>query len=490
MTRTRTTPNRTTTCTMSLWVRQTGRVLIACALFFLSCEEDIALLGYKADQRFGVHFWEIPLESSLLLIDSLRTSNLSQETNRLMIGKYQDDLLGEVSSGLYSQYYRNGSLPDSLSFATFDSVSLHLVFDEYFYGSRDQTFQEYVVYELDEELVSVLEENPIYFNNSVTALGPQIGSKSITMDPVLLEDAIENNLDTTYIRTIPLDASFGQKLFDAALRAQNATTVEDSTYIKLNLFTKEFKGIAVQAVQGDKIYGLNPRSDDFRIVVHFHMDTKRDSLLLSFGNLAGYSGIQSEKTGSDVEGLVDLHQEYFPVSGNRYLQNGVGLVTKIDLGNFVNYPGHDTIPAMIINSAELRIDGVGFQPRGKPLPTNAVLRVLGDNNRFRTIKTQQDTTTLSSYNQTVNSGFTILDDARRGDQLVMTYNEDEKTYSAFMTLFLQELYKKRTTGPLLSTMAIFPISPAMGKSVERSSFHQDDIKLRIYFTVPTANTIE
>lgn len=475
---------------MSLWVRQTGRLIIAGALFFLSCEEDITLLGYKADQRFGVHFWEIPLESSLLLVDSLRTSNLSQETNRLMIGRYTDDLLGEVSTGLYTQYYRNGSLPDSLSFATFDSVSLHLVYDEYFYGSRDNTFQEYVVHELDEELVNVLEANPIYYNNSTKQLGPQIGSKSFTMDPVLLEDAVENELDTTYIRIIPLEASFGQRLFDAAALAQNATTPEDSTYIKLGEFVKEFKGISVQTVQGDKVYGLDPRNDEFKIVVHFHMDTKRDSLLLTFGNLAGYSTILSEKTGSDLEGLTNFYEPFLPASGNRYLQNGVGIVTKIDLGNFINHPGHDTIPAMIINSAELRIDDVAIQPKGQPSPTSAVLRILGDDNKFRIIKNMQDTIALSGYNQTVNSGFTVLDDARRGDQLVVGYNAEDKTYSAFMTLFLQELYKKRTTGPLLSTMAIFPISPAMGKSVNRSSFHQDNIKLRIYFTVPTANTIE
>lgn len=475
---------------MSLWVRRTGHLLIAGALFFLSCEEDIALLGYKADQRFGVHFWEIPLESSLLLIDSLRTSNLSQETNRLLIGRYQDDLLGEVTTGLYSQYYRSGSTPDSLSFSTFDSVSLHLAFDEYFYGSRDATFQEYRVYELDEELANVLRENPIYFNNTVKQLGPQIGSKAFTLDPVLLEDAVENNLDTTYVRIIPLDASFGQRIFDAAVSAESPTTVEDSTYIKLDLFTKEFKGISVQTVQGDKVYGIDSRSGQFRIVLHFHLNNKRDSLELTFGNLAAFSSIYSDKTGSDVEGLTELHQEYLPASGDRYLQNGVGIVTKVDFSNFINHPGHDTIPTMIINSAELRIDDVAVQPKGQAVPTSAILRILGDNNRFRSIKTQQDTVTLTSYNQTVNSGFTVLNDARGGDQLVMSYNADKKNYSAFMTLFLQELYKKRTTGPLLSTMAIFPISPAMGKSVERSRFHQDNIKLRVYFTVPTPNTIE
>lgn len=475
---------------MSLWVRRAGHLIIAGALFFLSCEEDITLLGYKADQRFGVYFWDIPLESSVLFIDSLRTSNLSQETNRLLIGQYNDDLLGEVTTGLYSQYYRNGSLPDSLSFSTFDSVSLHLAFDEYFYGSRDATFQEYAVYELEEELVNVLSENPLYYANSVKQLGAQIGSKAFTMDPVYLEDAVENDLDTTYIRTIPLDPAFGQRLFDAAVLSQNADSPEDSVYVKLDLFIKEFKGISVQTVQGDKVYGINSRSDDFRIVVHFHLDNKRDSLELTFGNLAGYSTVLSEKAGSDVEGLTEYHQDFLPVSGNRYLENGVGLVTKVDLGNFINHPGHDTIPAMIINSAELRINNVAVQPKGQSIPTSAILRVLDENSRFRTVKTQEDTVTLTSYNQTVNSAFTILDDARRGDQLVMTYNEEDKTYSAFMTLFLQELYKKRETGPLLSTLAIFPISPPSGKTVNRSTFHQDDIKLRVYFTVPTPNTIE
>lgn len=477
---------------MNLWVRKrAGYLAIAGALFFLSCDEDIALLGYKADDRFGVHFWDIPLESSLLLIDSLRTSNLSQETNRLLIGRYSDDLLGGVNTGFYTQYYRNGSLPDSLSFATFDSVALTLAFDDYFYGSRDATPQEIAVYELEEELANVLTENPIYYNNSVKQLGAQIGAHEFILDPVLLEDKVANNIDTTYTIRMNLDPAFGQRLFDAAVRAGSATSVEDSVYIKLDQFIKVFKGISIQSVQGDKIYGISPTNDQMGMRVYYSLNGRARSLELSFGSLSGYSTILSDKTGSDVEGLETFNEEYQTASGNRYLQNGIGIITKVKLDNFVNHPGLDTISAMIINSAELRINDVAVQPKGSSAPTQAILRILDDDNRFRQVENEEDTLLLTSYNRTLNTGFVILNDFQRGDQVPFNYDEEKNTYSGFMTLFIQELYKKKVTGgTLLTNLAVFPITPPSGKSVNRVRFHADNITLRIYFTVPVDTQIE
>jgi hypothetical protein len=475
---------------MSLWVKRAGHLMMAGAVFFWSCEEDIALLGYKADERFGVHYWEIPLESSLLLIDSIRTSNLAQETHRLMMGRYSDDQLGVVTTGAYTQYYRNGTVPDSLALSTFDSISLHLAYDLYYYGFHDVTSQEIAVYELEEELDNVLATNPLYYNNSVKQLGAQVGTKTFAVDPVIFDDIIENEIDTTLTLSIPLDPAFGQRIFDSAVNADGATTEEDSTYLKLDKFVKEFKGISIQSVQGDKVFGIDPRNSESKIVVHFHLNNKRDSLVLSFGNLSGFSTIASDKTGSDVEGLENYYEDFDPVSGNRYLQNGVGIVTRVDLTNFLTYASSDTIPAMIINSAELFIDGVSATAKGQPLPTATILRVLGDDNTFRSVETLEDTTTVTSYNQTLSSSFAVLDDFQRGDQFILSYDEEKHTYNGFMTLFLQELYKKRNTGPLLTSLAIFPVTPAIGKTVNRSNFHKDNIKLRVYFTVPTNNTIE
>src|SRR5690606_29479802 len=153
--------------------------------------------------------------------------------------------------------------------------------------------------------------------------------------------------------------AFGQRLLDAAARASNASTVEDSLYLKYDQFIKLFNGIVVQGVQGDKIYGISPTDNLSRIELHYTLKgRKRTPLQLTFGNLAGYSVVLSDKTGSDVEGLDNLNQNFEPASGNRYLQNGVGILTKISLDNFINHPGLDTISTMIINSAELRIGNV------------------------------------------------------------------------------------------------------------------------------------
>jgi hypothetical protein len=478
---------------MNLWVRKkVGHLLIAGALLFLACEEDITLLGFKGDDRFGVHYWDIPLESSLLLIDSLRTSNLSQETHRFLLGRYTDDLLGEVNAGFYSQYYRVGGLPDSISFATFDSVVLMLILDDYYYGSRDKTPQEIAVYELEEELVNVLTTNPLYYNNSVKDVGPQIGTHSFDQDPKLLEDKIENNYKVNYFVRMHLDQAFGQRLFDAAVRAKNATTPEDSVYLKLDKFVKEFKGLYVEALQGDKIFGIDPLHDSTRIELYYTLNGRsRAPLELTFDNLAGYSTILSNKSGSDVDGLDTYNTEYVPVSGNRYLQNGVGIITKVSLDNFVNHPGLDTISTMIINSAELRIGNVAVPPAGLPVPTSAVLRILDDNNRLRQTKTGADTTLLTEYNRTLNTAFAVLDDVRRGDQVLLSYDKEKNTYNGFMTLFVQELFKKRVSGgTLLTNLAIFPVSPPAGKSVNRVSFPADDISLRIYFTVPVDTQVE
>ncbi|HLT82248.1 MAG TPA: DUF4270 family protein [Cyclobacteriaceae bacterium] len=479
---------------MSLWARtKAGHLAIVGALLFLSCEEDITLLGYKADDRFGVHYWDIPLESNLLLIDSLRTSNLSQETHRFLVGRYTDDLLGEVNTAFYTQYYRTGTLPDSLSFATFDSVTLTLAFDDYYYGSRDVTPQEIAVYELDEELANVLTEVPRYYNNSVKQLGAQIGTHTFDdIDPKLMEDKVANNLDTTYTTQMVLDQAFGQRLFDAAVQAGSATTVEDSLYLKLDLFTKAFKGIVVQSVQGDKILGVSPTNNLSRIQLHYTLaGRQRTPLQLTFSNLAGYSTILSDKTGSDIEGLDTYNQEYLTASGNRYLQNGVGVLTEIKLDNFINHPGLDTISAMIINSAELRIDDVAVPVDGMPAPTQAILRILDDENRLRQPRTEQDTLLLTQYNRTLNAAFVVLDDFQRGDQVVLSYDKDKHTYNGFMTLFIQELFKQRATGgTLLTKLALYPASPPAGKSVNRVGFHADNITLRIYFTVPVDTQID
>ena len=84
---TKTKQNRTIISIMNLWVNRIGQLtMLAVALFFFSCEDETSILGYKnPNSKFKVSYVEIPIESSVLLRDSLRTSNFlyTGEPNRL-----------------------------------------------------------------------------------------------------------------------------------------------------------------------------------------------------------------------------------------------------------------------------------------------------------------------------------------------------------------------------------------------------------------------
>src|SRR5262245_57681739 len=106
---TKTQQNRTTTYIMNLWVKPLGQLLmLAVALFFFSCEDETSTLGYKnPNSKFKVSYVEIPIASSVVLRDSLRTSNFnySGEPNRFLLGNYTDEIFGKVQTATFTQYF-------------------------------------------------------------------------------------------------------------------------------------------------------------------------------------------------------------------------------------------------------------------------------------------------------------------------------------------------------------------------------------------------
>ena len=92
---------------MNLWAKCVKLLpALAGVLFFFSCQEDSSILGYKnPNSKFKVSYVEIPIASSVILRDSLRTSNFvyAGEINRFLVGKYTDDAFGNVTAiGFYS----------------------------------------------------------------------------------------------------------------------------------------------------------------------------------------------------------------------------------------------------------------------------------------------------------------------------------------------------------------------------------------------------
>lgn len=484
---------------MSLWVKRTGQLLMA-ALFLLACEDEASLLGFRnPNSKFDVRYIEFPVKSSVLWLDSIRSSNFyfPNESNRLLLGTYTDDKLGVVSAGFYSQYFPSTTAKIATN-STLDSAVLQLAFDLYTYGAITLEQQHFEVYELTKQIARGFSAN--YFNKTSVPTGPPIGSGSFIINPLEFQQYITQGKDTTITVRIPLSAAFGQKLFDAALRYANATSSLDSLFVRFNAFVKEFKGIAIKPTAGDKIVGFNPIKFDSRIILHYQtptIDSQTVNLPLAGNNITSFNEIKSDRSGSEVD-VNQYFTDFEPTSGLRCVQSGVGLFTKLDFSDFIDFLESDTLPNIAINSAELLISDVG-STEAYASPGDLYLRVLDPDNRLKVFNRQKkaaavtrDQKTLSLYNNStrtldldysvvnVDSVFTVYSET--GSYLSLPYSSTTNTYRGFFTLFAQELAIEETDKPRFRYFILYPRNGA--KTVNRVLFHKDNIKLRVYYTLP------
>lgn len=481
---------------MNLWANRIGQLAsLLVALFFLSCEDEASVLGFKnQNQKFEANYIEIPIESSVLLLDSQRTSNFvfQTETQRLLVGQYADDKFGAVSTNAFTQFFTTSGakLPADV---TYDSIALRLVLDFYNYGSKDAaTSQTFSVYELDEELKN--ENRRYYFNKSDVLVKPTpLGSRTFTVNPKDLDTYAADNPDTTILVRVGLDKAFGQRIFDNALLYRDAASPADSIFVNQSEFTKLFKGISIKTDNGDKVLGISTNSV---ITVYYHTPTDTTTFNLGFFNVNSFSQIKNDRSSSDLSGLTQYAQEFYPASDLRYIQSGTGVYTKLNFGKFFEFC--DTIPNVVITSAQLSIDNVA--PSDYSPPSNLVLRILRSDNTVKKVKNRQDSLDITAYNPrfpahpgtlTLDNGVYVDSDLGMnvlGDSDArLKYSSDKKSYDGNFALFFQQLSIVRDGVPRYQYFVLNPSSPPLPntKSVNRVVFPKDNIKLKVYYTKPT-----
>jgi hypothetical protein len=486
---------------MNLWARILGQLaVLTVALFFFSCEDETSILGFKnPNKKFKVNYVDIPLPSDVFLMDSLRTSNhydadnrYPNETMRMLVGKYADDALGDVRAAALTQFFTTTPSPLD-EFAVFDSVTLQLRFDYYVYGNQSATPQTISVHELQQDLKR--DSTDYYFNRSTTAYDANaLGSKTFTIIPEDFKKYVDDQKDTTISITIPLDPSFGQRIFDSAVKYRDATTVEDSAFVKYSEFVKEFKGIAIVPEGGDKIVGFTPGSGSSAIRLHYH-DADTDSLVLNlaFQPTTTYNAITDDRSSTELASLGQYSQPFLPASSERYIQSGAGVLTRLDFQPFYNFVDADTNSNVVINSAEVLLGPAAESTSLDPINTimlvavkhNAYLRRVADRLADPT-QYAADSTSVANYGgkMGISGGFFSPLDAD-GNILLISKSGENDYYNGFMTLFAQEFFKHHDGMDRFPYFALYPLSPQIGKSVNRLIFDADNIKLRIYYTRPT-----
>jgi hypothetical protein len=204
---------------------------------FVESQTDIALID-----TFSV-------ELSTVILDTVVTSG----TGNLLVGTYQDDIVGKITS---HSYFQIGS-PDSLDDIgvrdddEYDSLSLIIRYNNYSFGDTTQ-MQRIMVHQLNEN-IEFVREDIITGKTSFSYGFDPIGSVLYTPVP-------NSSIDTLEIR---ISDRVGLDLF-AKLR-DNSETVSNS-----ESFINYFHGLVLvpDDMYGGVIVGFSATENDVRLILH------------------------------------------------------------------------------------------------------------------------------------------------------------------------------------------------------------------------------
>jgi hypothetical protein len=246
------------------------------------------------------------------------------------------------------------------------------------------------------ELMEPLNSNNVYDSRTPVPYQPTaVGDTVINPGPTQLEGgwkiASDNDLtnDIHFSHSITLSPSIGQSLLDDLRNLDSQGTINDFA-----AFSSKYPGFAVAMPSGNKILGFTPvyqqpepDQSDSRLVltyvdnsVAYTVDFPIYFAVVNgvLNQVTSFSYLNTNRTGTALEGILPF-QDFSPTDGNLYTQSGMGIMPKFSLSKVYDY--FDTIPYVVINSAELEIENT-YTGR---TPQRFELLVLNQLNGFRSL---------------------------------------------------------------------------------------------------------
>jgi hypothetical protein len=487
---------------MNLWVRTLRQLtILAVALFFFSCEDETSLLGFKnPNNKFHVGYVDIPLNVSRVFVTDTITTDLrpvvingqTSFVDGLLVGQYQDPQFGNISSKSFLPLYPTSSTALQTG-AVFDSITVQFRLNFYYYGFSGQKEQRFFVHELTGDTLSLFNGNRYYANSaapqySSEPLGEAVANVNSNSFDTLAN--VTTGQDTIYA-TSRLTDEYGLRVFEA-IKAGFGTTGSNK------LFKAQIKGLALIPGTEPGVIGMNVVNNFgqlSRVIVHYHTTNDAgavaDTLSRTLGfEFASFTKIDADRTGTELAAMQP-YESVEPLSGQRYIQSGSPVVTKLDLTPFYNFA--DTVDNILVNSAQLVINNVtgpdGMKPHGSLL-----FRLMNNNSDlFLNNKVAADRELATQYlvlSSTTDYYFFAATDG--GNTATLSYNDQEDKFSGFITLFTQSLFANKDDADginenRLRYLALYPSNPPVSRSVTQTLFSKDNVSLRIFYT--RANTV-
>jgi len=283
------------------------------------------------------------IEMSTIKFDSIITSN----TERLLIGTYEDAIFGKVSSSSYM-----GVLPSSYTIdndAKFDSIAFYIKYDEYYYNDTLQTNTIHLK-KLENNFKTGSGDDDNFYNTSnVKYAEEDLGLLSYLPRP-FSSDSIE----------IKINDDYGKDLFDD-IQQKIITNNEE--------FIDKYKGVAFVPDSTDngsivgfgtadssaymRLYFSVAEADDIeQSYIDFTLNDSNTPTPL-FNKIEAVAPIEYLKTLTSSDVTLNSSES----DNQTYIQSGLGIATKINfpyLKSITNINGKGTLLNAVLKIKPLK----------------------------------------------------------------------------------------------------------------------------------------
>ena len=332
-------------------------LMIPILILIISCNEgDVFTMDVGenwVDVKTKVyHIDTLTVKLATFQFDSIPVSN----AKRLMIGSYIDPEFGLIKSESYVQLI-NSDLYEIDDKAEFDSISLVLKFDKYFYNDTIPN-QEFKVYNVLEDIEPDDEDNLYYNTTNFKTSSTPLATNIFKPRP--------NKIDSLSIK---LENSYGETLFNK---------IKDNEINNNEEFLKEYKGLLIKSNETNTgILGFSLKSE-MRIYytidngVEFESEEKFVNFEINTTN--SFNHIESNNDGTileDLNGALKMLPSY-ETNNNSFIQSGTGITSRIDIPSLKTL--NDISGDGIILDAFLKIS-LKHNPNASNLQTRDSLRL-------------------------------------------------------------------------------------------------------------------
>ncbi|WP_343618687.1 DUF4270 family protein [Flavobacterium sp.] len=303
-------------------------LLLFFALTMFSCGTDtdagefVVGSDYLALSNKVVMIDTVTVEMSTINFDSLVTSSQS----RILIGNYDDPIFGKVKSNSYfqlsgSSYALNnsGSDTEAVNFV-FDSISMILKYDNYYYGDTTQV-QKFDIHRLTQKVKPNTDDDSFYNNSTLTYSDESLGTISYKPRPT--------EKDSINIR---MDDALGAAIFQK-IKSREITNFDS--------FTEYLKGLVLvpSTSNSSSVIGFSTSTSKVRLYYSkYQADTEDESYYLDFTILntdKQFNSISLDKTGTLIQNLPISSSKLSSTATNKqgFIQSGTGVACRIDFPN-------------------------------------------------------------------------------------------------------------------------------------------------------------